>query len=44
MTTTIGLIIVAVLVAGLGIWSWWFENGKEEEPENQEDSIEEKKK
>ncbi|MDD7402689.1 MAG: hypothetical protein SO170_01495 [Butyribacter sp.] len=37
MGTTIVLIIIAILVTGLGVWSWWFENGSVK-PENTDES------
>lgn len=25
--TTVILVIIGILAVGLGVWSWWFENG-----------------
>lgn len=40
MITKIILIIIFVLVFGVGVWSWWFENGKNDTSQN---SIDEEK-
>lgn len=40
MTTTIVLVIIGIAVLGIGVWSWWFENGKADDIE---ESVEETK-